>query len=80
MVSGPPMIATASPLIPTRAQTTGETACAVLTAASVPANSLPTKAPRNSDAKNRPPRKPEPMEIAEATDFSTSNRATYRSW
>ena len=33
MVSGPPMIATASPLMPTSAQTTGETACAVLTAA-----------------------------------------------
>ena len=77
MVSGPPMIATASPLMPTSAQTTGETACAVLTMASAPANALPTSAPRNSEAKNRPPRKPEPIEIAEAIDFSTTSSATW---
>ena len=77
MVSGPPMIATASPLMPTSAQTTGETACAVLTTASAPANSLPTSAPRNSEAKNSPPRKPGPIEIAEAIDFSTTSSATW---
>ena len=76
MVSGPPMIATASPLIPTSAHTTGETACAVLTMASAPANALPTSAPRNSEAKNRPPRNPEPIEIAEAIDFSTTSSVT----
>ena len=76
MVNGPPMIATARALMPTSAQTTADTAWAVLTAASVPANSLPTSAPRNSEAKNRPPRKPEPIETAEANDFSTTSRAT----
>ena len=40
MVSGPPMIATARPLMPTKAQTTGDTACAVLTMASAPAKGL----------------------------------------
>ena len=78
IVSGPPMIATARPLMPTRAQTTGDTACAVLTMAERAGEGLPTSAPRNSEAKNRPPRKPEPMEIAEAIDFSTTSSATWR--
>ena len=75
MVSGPPTIATASALMPTSAQTTGGTACATVTIASTPANSLPTSAPRNSEAKNSPPRKPEPIEIAEADAFSTISSA-----
>ncbi len=40
-----------------------------------PPKNLPTSAPRNSEAKNRPPRKPEPMETAEAIDFSTTSSA-----
>ena len=65
--------------MPTSAQTTGDTACAVLTMASAPANVRPTSAPRNSEAKNRPPRKPDPIEIAEAIDFSTTSKATWDS-
>ena len=38
----------------------------------MPAKSLPSSAPRNSEAKNRPPRKPEPIETAEAASFSSS--------
>ena len=45
------------------------------TKAITPANTLPSSAPRNSDAKNRPPRKPEPSEIAEAASLSTKTLA-----
>ena len=79
MVSGPPMIATASPLMPTRAQTSCGTAWAALTSANAPAKAFPSNAPRNSEAKNSPPRKPEPIEIAEAVAFRTTSRTTQRS-
>src|SRR6202043_1412525 len=59
MVSGPPTTATASALMPTSAQTTGGTACTIVTAASTPANSLPSSAPRNREGKKKPPRNPE---------------------
>ena len=71
IVNGPPTTAVASALMPTSAHTTAGTACTTVTSASAPANSLPSRAPRNRDAKNNPPRKPEPMLMAEATDFST---------
>ena len=63
--------------MPTSAQITGDTACTVLTAASTPAKHLPSTAPRNSDAKNRPPRNPDPIEMAEAADFSTTSSPTW---
>ena len=36
---------------------------------------FPSSAPRNREAKNRPPRKPEPMLMAEAADFSRISSA-----
>ena len=75
MVNGPPMIATARPLMPTSAQTSCGIACVALTIASAPAKALPSNAPRNSEAKNRPPRKPDPMLMAEASAFSTMSNA-----
>ena len=41
------------------------------TAASPTANNWPPSAPSRSEAKNRPPRKPEPSETIEASVFST---------
>jgi hypothetical protein len=42
----------------------------------MPAKTLPNNAPRNSEAKKRPPRKPEPMEKAEAVAFMISMART----
>ncbi len=75
IVSGPPTTATAMALMPTRAHTTGGSACVAVTVARPAANSLPVSAPRNSEAKNNPPRKPEPIETAEATDFAKISSA-----
>ena len=44
----------------------------------MPANTLPNSMPRNSEAKNRPPRKPEPIENAEATALASSNASATR--
>ena len=76
IVSGPPTTATASALMPTSAHTTAGRTCTTVMVASRAANSLPTSAPRNSEAKNSPPRKPDPMDTAEAVAFSTISRAT----
>jgi hypothetical protein len=73
MVNGPPMMPTASALMPTRAHTTGDTACAVVTAAIAVAKAFPISAPKNKEAKNNPPRKPEPIEMADARAFSTTS-------
>ena len=40
---------------------------------------MPTRLPTNREAKNRPPRKPEPIEIAEASALSASRNAARRS-
>ena len=76
IVSGPPTTATAKALMATSAQTDSGRPYIGVTRASTPANSFPVIAPRNNDAKNNPPRKPEPMETADATAFITSNSAT----
>ena len=52
--------------MPTTAMVAGGTIWVVLTSASALPKNLPTSAPRNSEAKNNPPRNPEPIEIAEA--------------
>ncbi len=77
MVSGPPMIATARPLMPTRAQIVGEIMCSGLTPPTIRANALPSTAPRNNEAKNKPPRKPEPIEIADASAFSSTSSSRW---
>ena len=63
--------------MPTRAHTTGGSAWVTVTAASPAANSLPASAPRNSEAKNNPPRKPEPIDTAEATDLAMISSAIW---
>ncbi len=78
IVSGAPIMATASALMPTTALTTSGAACVGITRNSMPANSLPTSEPRNSEAKKRPPRKPEPIDTAEAIDFISTSRATHQ--
>lgn len=70
MVSGPPRIAVAMALIPTMPSTTAGT-WSENSDIHAKATSLPSIAPRKSEAKNRPPRKPLPIEMAEATAFRT---------
>ena len=74
IVSGPPTTAVASALMPTMAQITGGSACTTSTVASSPANILPSNAPSSREAKNNPPRNPDPMLIADAADFSRISR------
>ena len=76
MVSGPPTIATAIALMPISAHTTGDRAW-VATRDSRSPNSVPVSTPRNREAKNSPPRKPEPMDTAEATDFARISSAMW---
>ena len=47
-----------------------------MTVAIATANSLPIRAPKKREAKNRPPRKPEPREMVEARTFSPISRAS----
>ena len=77
IVSGPPTMATATPLMPTSAHTTAGSAWAAEMCANTPANSLPSTEPRNKEAKNRPPRNPEPIDTADAIAFRTNSMARY---
>ena len=74
MVMGPPMIAVAIELMPTTAIAVAGTTCAMPTRSSAVPRNLPIRVPRNREAKNRPPRKPEAIEVAVAQAFiSTSS-------
>ena len=75
MVSGPPTTATAKEAMPTMAQTSAGRAGPWTTRARPADQSLPTRVPSRREAKNRPPRKPVPSEMAEARDFIRNRMA-----
>ena len=76
MVSGPPTIATAIPLIPIRPYVPSEKTATGHASSMAAANARPSMAPRNSDAKNSPPRNPEPSDMAEATALLPSSSSS----
>ncbi len=80
MVRGPPTMATAKAPMPTRAEAAGSGETAPLRVR-IWAKAWPARAPSSREAKKRPPRKPEPSEIAEAAILSSSRpRMTATPW
>ena len=75
MVSGPPMMPTAIDVMPTTAAMAGSMPDAGAISNISAAKILPSSAPSSSEAKNRPPRKPEPSEITEAAILSRKTEA-----
>ena len=75
MVSGPPTTATAMLLMPMSAQVCGS-GCSPGSQQVDGAGDTrpPNRAPMNTEAKNRPPRKPEPIDTAEATDLAQQDQ------
>ena len=67
-VIGPPTTATVIAAMPITAASLGSTGLAPGMSAISPAKIWPTSDPRNSDAKNSPPRKPNASDTAEASD------------
>ena len=73
MVIGAPTTAAASAAMPASAAEVASITGTPVASASRPANSAPTRVPMNSEAKNRPPRKPKPSEMPEARHFRASS-------
>ena len=76
-VRGPPTTPVATAAIPTTAANPTST-CIPIRAAPI-ALIFPINAPKNSDAKNRPPRKPAPKDMADAIDFKTRRPTSAKS-
>ena len=79
IVMGPPTIETASELIPTSANSVSCPARFGKPSVSTPMKRRPVSTPSSSDAKNRPPRKPEPIDTEEASALATSTSASHAS-
>ncbi len=75
MVRGPPTMATAKAPMPTRADAVGSGEITPVMAR-IWAKAWPARAPSSSEAKNRPPRNPDPSEIAEAAILMSSSPST----
>ena len=71
IVSGPPTMATPSVAIPVSMLTSGSTGNQGTAISSSAAKSLPSRLPTKSDAKNRPPRKPDARDTRQAVSFRT---------
>src|SRR4051794_5072179 len=75
MVSGPPITETDSAPMPTTAYTCGSSVKAGERYDAPSASMRPASAPSSSEAKNNPPRNPDPSETIEASALSANSSA-----